>query len=111
MARGESDEWLNGITDLSDVETGTWIVATRDSQHLFDLDHRTVTRIPGPTALPSVNDRPRRLRAIDSARVGERGAWTMHADEDSEIVDYFWAETSVVASITRIESATIQPPR
>lgn len=90
------------VTELTGKEGGTWRVVTRDSNHYFDLDFGTVTRVRGANAGPTINDRTRPLRTIDGLRVGERGRWTMLTDGWSDDIDYYWANTSLVARIEAI---------
>ncbi|KGJ76922.1 hypothetical protein GY21_08745 [Cryobacterium roopkundense] len=90
-------------TELRGTEGGLWRVSTRYSFHYFDLERGTVTRVPGKNAGPSINDRPRPLRTIDTVIVGERGQWTMSTDGWSDDIDYFWANTSEVISIDAVE--------
>lgn len=73
---------------------------TQGSKHLFDLDSQTVTRHPGVTAQPSINDTTRRIRTIETCAVGKRGYWTMESDH--YLMDFYWQITSSVVSITRI---------
>ena len=80
------------VTELTGKEGGTWRVVTRDSNHYFDLDFGTVTRVRGANAGPTINDRTRPLRTIDGLRVGERGRWTMLTDG--------WSETSTTTGLT-----------
>ena len=90
------------VSELRGDEGGAWRVTTRDSTHFFDLDLGTVTRVPGVNAPPTINDRPRPLRSIDTLRVGDRGRWTMYTDGWDEQIDFFWANTSLVAAIDAI---------
>ncbi|TFC19907.1 hypothetical protein [Cryobacterium sp. MDB2-10] len=90
------------VSELTGTEGGAWRVVTRDSQHYFDLDVGTVTRVRGVNAPPTVNDRTRPLRTIDALKVGQRGRWTMFTDGWDDYIDYFWANTSVVAAIESI---------
>jgi hypothetical protein len=90
------------VSELRGDEGGAWRVTTRDSTHFFDLDLGTVTRVPGVNAPPTINDRTRPLRSIDTLRVGARGRWTMYTDGWDEVIDYFWANTSIVATIEAI---------
>lgn len=87
------------VTELTGVEGGVWQVFTAGSVHVFDLDVGTVIRIPGPTSAPNINDQTRPIRSIGACRVGERGRWTMHPDEPSD-VDYYWMVTSTIARIS-----------
>lgn len=90
----------NTVTELTGVEGGVWLVVTAGSVHVFDLDVGTVLRIPGPTSAPNINDQTRPLRSIGACRVGERGRWTMHPEEPSD-VDYYWMITSTIARISQ----------
>ncbi|TFD04854.1 hypothetical protein E3T25_04905 [Cryobacterium sandaracinum] len=95
------------VNELRGDEGGAWRVVTRDSRHYFDLDLGTVTRVPGVNAPPTINDRARPLRSIDALRVGDRGRWTMYTDGWDEVIDYFWANTSIVAAIEAISRADL----
>jgi hypothetical protein len=68
----------------------------------FDLDFGTVTRVPGVNAPPTINDRTRPLRSIDTLTLGRRGRWTMVNDRPDDVIDFYWANTSLVISIERI---------
>ena len=94
----------NTVTSLTGDEGGQWRVSTRDSTHYFDLDARTVTRVPGTNATPGINDVARPLRSIDTLTVGSGGRWTMHTDGWSDSIDYYWHESSLVAKIERVIS-------
>jgi hypothetical protein len=96
----------NETSELSLKETGRWVIRTRDSIHLFDLDARTVTRIPGLSANPTVNDLTRPLRFIEACKVGHSGRWTMHPGPDDTGFDFFWARTSIIRSIRREQPVT-----
>lgn len=87
------------VEELTGTESGRWRVVTRDSSHLFDLDERTVTRIPGPNAKPTINDLTRPLRLIRQCRVGSRGRWLMEPDSLDSPVDYFWHVSSMIQRI------------
>jgi hypothetical protein len=86
-----------------------WLVSTRDSTYLFDLAQRTVIRIPGAGAQPTVNDRVRPLREIARCRVGEPGLWTMNPDSGWSDVDYYWAQSSVIRLIEPIQELVQAP--
>lgn len=45
------------VTELTPESTGRWVVTTRGSQHLIDLDERTYQRLPGPTGTAFPYDR------------------------------------------------------
>jgi hypothetical protein len=90
------------VTELFGSESGVWCVVTRDSRHFFDLDARTVVRVPGRTAHPMLGDPVRPLRRIDACKVGEPGAWTMYPDGWDAEVDYFWHRSSVINEIRQV---------
>lgn len=90
------------VDELLGSERGTWCVFTRDSRHFFDLDTRTVVRVPGSSALPMLGDPVRPLREITSCRVGESGAWTMHTDGWNPEIDYYWHRSSVIEEIRQV---------
>jgi len=94
------------VTSLAANESGLWRVSTRDSNHYFDLDARTVTRVPGRNASPGINNVARPLRTIDTLTVGLRGHWTIHTHTWSATIDFLWHDSSVVERIERIERIT-----
>ena len=99
----DSDETVPiTVEELTGTESGRWRVVTRDSSHLFNLDERAVTRIPGPNAKPTINDLSRPLRLIRQCRVGSRGHWLMEPDSLDSPVDYFWHVSSVIRRIELI---------
>ena len=61
----------------------------------------TITRLPGPASVPTVNNQTRPIRSIDWCRVGDRGEWTMHEDRHAPDVDYYWHISSTVSRISR----------
>jgi hypothetical protein len=97
-----SEKPVMSVKELTGSEEGQWVVSTRDSQYQFDLDQRTVTRIPGAGAAPTINDKTRLLREIVQCRVGEPGRWTMHPDSPWGAVEFYWSVSSVVARIEPI---------
>jgi hypothetical protein len=90
------------VNELLGSEGGAWRVTTRDGEHYFDLDFGTVTRVPGINDLPTINDRTGPLCTIDTLRIGRRGRWTMLNERSDGVIDYYWAEASLVVSIERI---------
>jgi hypothetical protein len=94
------------VTSLAASESGLWKVSTLYSSHYFDLDARTVTRVPGKDASPGINDVTRPLRRIEKLTVGLRGRWTMHTMGWSDTVDFYWHDSSVIERIERIERPT-----
>ncbi|WP_104088718.1 MULTISPECIES: hypothetical protein [unclassified Cryobacterium] len=90
------------VNELTGKERGIWRISTLDSIYYFDLDLGTVTRVRGVNAPPTVNDRTRPLRAIETLTVGHQGRWTMLPDEGDDNMDFYWASTSRVEQIDRI---------
>lgn len=41
------DETDDTVTELTAASTGRWLVTTSGSEHIWDLDARTYTRMPG----------------------------------------------------------------
>ena len=95
------------VNQLLGSERGIWCVVTRDSRHFFDLDNRTVVRVPGSTALPMLGDPVRPIREITACRVGARGAWTMHSDGWDPEIDYWWHRSSVIQEIQQVTTAAL----
>jgi hypothetical protein len=85
--------------ELDGTEGGLWVVSTRDSKYLFDLDQHTVTRMPGAGAASTINDQTRPLREIVQCRIGEPGLWTMQPDSPWSDVRYYWSVSSAIARI------------
>lgn len=90
------------VLELTIEDTGVWIVHTQGSIHIFDLDNKTVTRVPGEERTSSINDCTRPLRTLDVCRVGERGRWTMISDDP--MTDHYWHVTSTIRAIQRRET-------
>ncbi|KQO97496.1 metallophosphoesterase family protein [Leifsonia sp. Leaf264] len=89
------------VTDLATEHSGRWAVHTVGSVYLFDLDRRTVNRIPGRYATGSTNDRELDLRSIDVARIGEIGQWTLNRDDSSaEAMEH---RSSLIRHIERLQ--------
>ena len=88
------------VMELRGNEKGRWRVHTRDSTQIFDFDHGTVERVPGPNARAKPDDHPRRLLGINRCRVGERGYWDLKSYE--YFIDSYWAVSSLVQRIERI---------
>ena len=88
--------------ELTGTEGGVWQIHTRDSIHIFDLDVWTVERKPGPNTWADSSDGPRRLRTIESCRVGGRGHWTMKSDD--YLIDYYFHYTSIIQRIDRVDA-------
>ncbi|MCW4386532.1 hypothetical protein OH146_12185 [Salinibacterium sp. SYSU T00001] len=96
------------VTELTGDERGTWIVQTESgTKYVFDFGKPSVTRHPGPGAATTINDTTRRLRHIESCRVGHSGAWTMNAGGGyADPVDFYWAVCTEIRTITRVADAS-----
>ena len=90
------------VKELTGTEDDVWHVHTRDSIHIFDLDAWIVERHPGPNTWADPSDGPRRLRTIESCRVGGRGHWTMKSDD--YLIDYYFHYSSVIQRIDRVQA-------
>lgn len=88
------------VTDLATEHSGQWAVHTVGSVYKFDLDHRTVTRVPGPHATRSPNDRELDLRSIEAARIGEAGQWTL---DTGDSLDGPVHRSSLIRHIERLQ--------
>ena len=93
------------VRELLGSEGGLWSVLTEGSCHSFDLDRRTVVRVPGPGALPLRGDLARRLRGIESCCVDSSGSRTLEADPWDQENDYYLHTSSVIREIRRITTA------
>lgn len=92
------------IDELTESNRGRYRVHTHTSYYDFDLDLGTVTRHPGPTAPPTINDGTRNLRTITECKVGQYGRWTMRSDGGyQDPIDYYWQQTSVIHRIERLQ--------
>ena len=90
-------------TELTMGERGQWLALSQSSAHLFDLDARRVTRIPGFQAIEFVTDPGRSLRSLDVCKVGERGEWTMHPLEGDHLTQFAWHISTEIIRIARID--------
>jgi len=77
---------------LSDEDSGTWLVTTRDSRWVFDLDARCVSRYPDEDALRlPIDDTPRLLGHIFEITVGCPGQWRL--GDETRTMDRFTSST------------------
>ena len=93
------------VRELDGSEGGMWCVVTFGSCHYFNLDLKTVVRVPGPEAVPLLGDLVRPLRKIEICRVGSRGSWTLNADPWDQENDYFLHSSSVIQEIKQVVTA------
>src|SRR5690625_1036138 len=107
--RSMTPEWEDRVTEdldeLTDHDTGSWVVHTENSRYLIDLDSRTCTRLPN---LPGRIQELRRdgeelpLRRIDQCRFGEPGALLLDVRGDGIST---LRVTSIVRRITRAHAS------
>lgn len=88
--------------ELTGEEGGRWRVWTQASHYDVDLDAMTITRVPGPSAPPTVNDVTRPIREIHRCRVGARGYWTMRPTTPIDVIDKYWQLTSEISRIEQL---------
>ena len=71
---GDASGAADTVTELTPESTGRWVLTSRGSHHLIDLDQRTYERRPGPDSQDFPYDRmPMELLRIDAwPKVGER---------------------------------------
>lgn len=93
------------VRELMGSEGELWCVVTEASCHYFDLDRRTVVRVPGAGALPLRGDLARLLRGIGTCRVDSSGSWTLEADPWDQENDYYLHASSVIPEIRQITTA------
>lgn len=101
--------WEGHVTEdrdeLTDHDTGSWVVHTENSRYLIDLDSRTCTRLPGLTGnawdLRRDGDELPLLR-IDQCRFGEPGALLLDLRGDGISTLRL---TSIVRRITRADAS------
>lgn len=92
------------VTELTSGMGGRWLVTTRGSQHVFDLDHMTYTRIPGAGRGQFLGDgQPQRIWNI--------GAWPKVGS--SFYLEWDWTYTQVQtrlsSTVQRIERLVDEP--
>lgn len=98
-------EVLEEVMELTGDERGLWVVTTASSSYRFDLESMLVTRIPGPFASVTVNDRTRPIARIKHCRVGSGGYWTMAPEGDHmPFVEFFWQACTTIISIQRVHA-------
>lgn len=88
--------------ELTANEVGQWLVLSVTSAHFFDLDARTVHRIPGHDAVEFITDLGRPIRTIESCRVGEVGYWTMDPFRHEGHLDFRWHQSTEIQRIVQV---------
>lgn len=107
--RTMTPEWEEHVTEdrdeLTDQDTGSWVVHTENSRYLIDLDSRTCTRLPNLTGRLRELRRDGEelpLRRIVQCRLGEPGALLLDVRGDGVAT---LRETSIVRRITRAHAS------
>lgn len=100
---GPDDQLTSGRTvgELGPTSTGRWVVRTRDSEHLFDLDAKTYRRSPGKSKFVSTHDqRTATLTCVELwPRVGEPFLIWIDDPDKPDLLEH-WHKSSIVQSIT-----------
>ncbi|MEX1078022.1 MAG: hypothetical protein WED09_02810 [Homoserinimonas sp.] len=94
---------MTEVDRLTGTEGGRWRIWTQGSTHVMDLDAMTVTRHPGPTSGPTINDTARQIHTIHQCQVGEGGYWTMSAGGVLSEIEAYWQTTTPISKIERID--------
>jgi len=97
----EPERTISGqITRLHPAMAGSWIVHTLTSNHRWDLDQNTITRIPGPGATPMPYDHhPMALSdVVIWPEVGSQAYVMCHHPDDPNT--YLWRICATVTAIT-----------
>lgn len=91
------------ITELTAASTGRWLVTTRGSRHIWDMDEGTYTRMPGEGRSSFTGDGAAlTIYAVRVyPRVGER--FYVHLDDPNDPLQLQWRLSSTVASIERMD--------
>lgn len=89
------------VTELTPESTGRWVLTSRGSRHLIDLDERTYERRPGPTSSTFPYDRtPLQLLRIEVwPKVGGRMLVWLHDPVHAHLEH--WRVSSTIRNITR----------
>lgn len=96
-------ENTDAVTELTAASTGRWLVTTSGSEHIFDLDYRTYTRLPGVGRGQFVGDcEPMRLYAVRVyPKVGT--SFYVELDDPDDQLSVLWRLSSTVVSIERMD--------
>ena len=102
----DDDSFEMEVKQLTSESTGRWLVATQGSEHWFDLDARTYTRIPGPGSATFEHDvNTGRLTIVDRwPQVGNTFLITFD-DPDFPKTREHWRQSSTIRSIRRLGPA------
>jgi hypothetical protein len=94
----------DGPPELTGIETGVWLVHTRDSVYVVDFAARTLARRPILGTDFRSTDRVRPLRSVEICRIGEPAFWTIASDDSS--TGFVWQTSSDVTAIERERGTT-----
>ncbi|MET4583753.1 hypothetical protein ABIE21_003284 [Conyzicola nivalis] len=89
-------------SELTLKQRGQWLVLSATSAHFFDLDGRTVNRMPGRLAVAMITDEGRPIRTIESCRVGEVGYWTMEPFGHEYDLVLRWHQSTEIRRIVQV---------
>ncbi|KQQ94569.1 hypothetical protein ASF62_10900 [Leifsonia sp. Leaf325] len=92
------------ITNLATQAAGQWRVHTLTSQHVFDFDAGTVTRLPQFRTVPVAERQPMSLGTIEDATIGRPGRWTVKIADPRRLSMRCFA--SVITYIEPVEPAS-----
>jgi hypothetical protein len=88
------------IYELRPDDFGRWLVTTRTSSYVFNLDDSTVESLAGADVSNSVPaHQPMRLRRLDLCKIGQPGRWTLQAFGSSLDPDLSRHISSIVRTI------------
>lgn len=98
-----------GVDALRPDTRGRWLVSTRSSRHIWDLDRRTYQRLPGSTARPFDHDGIENpITRVD--KYPEIGScFIVWFDDPRNSLLEHWRISSTIRSITRLAPAG-EPP-
>lgn len=104
------DEEPDTVTELGPDDTGTWVITTRHTQHVLDLDVRTYRREPGPDSTPMLHDgRTVAFTRLVWPRVGDvQLVWF----DDPDLPELFehWRKSSTIAEIRQLPPKQDEDP-
>lgn len=107
-----SDPADNRVQELIPGMGGRWLVVTQGSSHVWDLDAKTYTRIPGPASVSGSFAFDLQSVAISRVerwpRVGSTSLVFYDDPAHPDDVEQ-WRQSSQIVSITQIPAGTSRP--
>jgi hypothetical protein len=96
----------DSVDALGPESTGRWLVRSRGSEHLFDLDAGTYCRTPGPGHGRFRHDghTVKLTNVVRWPRVGDTFLIWVDDHEHPNLLEH-WHQCSTIASITRVTDA------